>query len=140
MKRFLFNANATYLNFGLLFLRVAIGSSFIYHHGFRKISDPSIWNELGGAMDIVGITFAPTFWGFMASFAEFFGSVFLILGLFTRPAAFLLSFTMFIVVYSAYVEGDGFSYPLSMLIVFISIMIIGPGKYSIDAQINGFKK
>lgn len=140
MKRFLFNANATYLNLGLLLFRVAVGASFIYHHGFRKISNPGMWKDLGGAIEIIGIHFAPVFWGFMAAFAEFFGSVFLILGLFTRPAVILMAFVMFIVVYSDYQAGDSFSYPLNLMFIFLTFLIIGPGKYSIDAQISGFKK
>lgn len=140
MKKLLFSANASFLNFGLLFLRLSIGVSMIYHHGFRKISDPSIWPDLGESMNVIGIHFFPGFWGFMAAFAEFFGSVFLILGLFTRISAFLLVFTMFIIVKGAMDVGDGFAYPVSLLSVFTTILIIGPGKFSIDAQITGFKK
>lgn len=140
MKKFLFNANARYFNFGLLFLRVAIGASFIYHHGFAKISDPSVWPKLGAHMANLGMDFAPAFWGFMAAFAEFFGAVFIILGLFTRPAAILLSFTMFVAVLFHYNKGDSFGYALDMFILFFSILIIGPGKFSIDAMISGFKK
>jgi len=91
-------------------------------------------------MQLININFAPVLWGFMASFAEFFGAVFLILGLFTRISSFLLAFTMFIAVMTSVAKSDFNAYPFEMMIVFIAIMIIGPGKFSIDAQISGFKK
>lgn len=140
MKKFLFNANATYFNFGILFLRIVLGASFIYNHGFDKISDPSRWSKLGAQMEIMHIHFAPAFWGFMAAFAEFFGSVFLMLGLFTRISAFMLAFTMLVAFIAGHSSTDFNAYPFEMMIVFITIMIIGPGKFSIDAQISGFKK
>lgn len=76
----------------------------------------------------------------MAAFAEFFGSVFLILGLFSRLSCLLLAFTMFVAFYSNYAEGNINAYPLDLMIVFLCLLIIGPGRFSIDAQINGFKK
>jgi hypothetical protein len=36
--------------------------------------------------------------------------------------------------------NDFNAYPFEMMLIFITIMIIGPGKLSIDAQISGFKK
>ncbi len=140
MKSFLFNANATYFNIGLLILRVGIGASFIYHHGYGKISDPSRWHAIGENMSAIGVDFAPAFWGFMAAFAEFFGGVFFVLGLFTRPVTLLLAFTMFIAFINGYIQGEPDAYPLEMMIVFIAVLFTGPGKYSIDAKISGFRK
>lgn len=140
MKKFLFNANAGYMNAGLLLLRLALGISVIWFHGFSKISNPDNWTNIGSNLSVIGINFAPKFWGFMAAFAEFFGSVFLILGLFSRLSCLLLAFTMFIAFYSNYAEGNINAYPLDLMIVFLCLLIIGPGRFSIDAQINGFKK
>lgn len=140
MKKILFNANATYLSFGLLILRITSGISMIYFHGYPKISDPSSWEKLGGEMSQIGISFMPEFWGFMAAFAEFFCSIFLILGLFTRISCFLLAFTMFMATYGSIAEKDINSYPLNLMFVFLCLMITGPGKFSIDASISGFKK
>lgn len=140
MKKFLFNANATYFNFGMLFLRLLIGASFIYNHGFKKIADPSRWSKLGAEIAVLHINFAPAFWGFMAAFSEFFGAVFLMLGLFTRASSFLLTITMLVAFLAGNSKDDFNAYPFEMMIVFITIMIIGPGKFSIDAQISGFKK
>jgi putative oxidoreductase len=126
----------SYPNLGLLFLRLALGASFIYHHGYAKISDPGRWKSLGENMAVLHIDFAPAFWGFMAAFAEFFGSVFIILGLFVRPSTVLLMITMLVAVLKNHAAGDGFGYPLDMFIVFLFLFITGPGKYSLDERIR----
>ncbi len=140
MKKALFNANATYFNFGLLFLRVGIGFSFIYNHGYAKISTPERWKSLGEQMQLLHIHFAPEFWGFMAAFAEFFGATFLILGLFSRISATLLAFTMLVAFLTGFAKDEFNSAAFEMGIVFIALIIMGPGKYSLDAKISGFKK
>ena len=78
------------LQAGLLLLRVGIGVS-IFFHGLPKITGgPETWTAIGGTMSNLGINFAPTFWGFMAAFAETIGGILFALGLFFRPAALLL--------------------------------------------------
>ena len=80
---------------GLLVLRVGIGLSMAVFHGYGKIAGgPERWTRIGGAMPNLGLDFLPTFWGFMAGFAEFFCSILLVLGVLFRPAALMLIFTM----------------------------------------------
>jgi len=123
-------------NIGLLLLRIGIGISFIFLHGLSKISGgPERWESIGKSMANLGITFLPTFWGFMAGFSEFFGALLLILGLFYRPATFLLAFTMFVAMMSHLTKLDPWSrvsHPMDLLILFGALFLIGPGKYSLD--------
>jgi putative oxidoreductase len=119
---------------------VGIGISYAFNHGYDKLfGGPDRWESIGRNMANLGIDFAPQFWGFMAGFAEFAGGIFLALGLFTRPFAAMLSFTMIVAILKKQAEGAGFTYPLEMLIVVFSLMIIGAGKYSLDHHIR-FKK
>ena len=86
-------------------------------------------------MSNLGITFLPGFWGFMAGFSEFFGAILIILGLFFRPATFLLAFTMLVAMISHFVRLDPWSkvsVPMDLLILFMALFLIGPGKYSLD--------
>ena len=84
-----------YSDAGILFLRIGIGFAFIFVHGWGKIfGGPELWTKLGGSMANLGITFAPTFWGFMAAAAEFGGGILILFGLFTRPASAFMAFTM----------------------------------------------
>lgn len=129
---------------GILILRVGIGIAFVFTHGWAKISGgPEMWTKIGGAMAHIGITFAPTFWGFMASISEFGGGILLIFGLFTRPAAAFMAFTMVIASSQHLMKLDPWAraiYPMEMFSVFMALIFLGAGKYSIDALISKPKK
>ncbi len=85
-----------YRDVGLLILRVGFGIMFMFHGAPKLFGGPERWGKLGAAMGNFGIDFLPAFWGFMASFSEFFGGILLILGLFFRPACILLTLTMIV--------------------------------------------
>lgn len=121
---------------GLLLLRIGIGSMFLLYHGLPKLlAGPPRWEEVGGAMAAVGITFSPAFWGLMAALAESLGAALLALGLFTRYALFFLLITMIVAAASRVGGGvPAAAHPIEMGIVFLSLMFIGPGKYSLDAR------
>ncbi|MEK7673206.1 MAG: DoxX family protein [Patescibacteria group bacterium] len=123
---------------GILILRVGIGISFILY-GWAKIQGgEEVLIMLGNAMAKFGITFAPKFWGTLAVASEFVGGIFLILGLLTRPAAAIMAFTMLIAVSEHIAMGDPVHivmHPVELFTVFVSLVFIGAGKYSIDALI-----
>lgn len=123
-------------DFGLLFLRVGVGLSYIMH-GKDKIFNPDGWAGLGGAMANFGVTFAPTFWGFMGAFAEFGGGILFVLGFFFRPAAAMMAFTMLVALTMHLAKGDNFgtySHALEMGFVFVGMMFVGAGRLSIDGE------
>lgn len=129
-------------DFGLLLMRFGLGGMMIFH-GFPKLAGGTeTWVKLGGAMKHVGIDVFPVFWGFMAAFAECFGGLFLILGLFCRPALILLAITMVVATAKTMGTADGkagwagalkeAAHPLSLAVVFTSLIFVGPGRYSFD--------
>ena len=122
-------------NGGLLFLRIGLGCMFLYH-GFPKIAGgPEFWHQLGLAMGYLGIHAFPTFWGFMAACAEFFGGFFLIIGLLFRPACMLLVIDLIVAMSMHFSRGQGLHVAgeaVEDAIVFFSLIFIGPGRYSID--------
>jgi putative oxidoreductase len=126
---------------GLLVLRLGIGLSMLLFHGWGKISaGPERWERLGAQMGNLGIHVAPTLWGFLAACAESFGSLFLILGLFTRPAAALLALTMFVATtrHLSLPEGEpgagwkGASHAIEFLTVYLTLILTGPGRHALD--------
>lgn len=122
---------------GLLVLRLGLGASFVAFHGWKKIyGGPETWQGVGQAMGVFGITFAPVVWGFLAAFAEFFGAILLAVGLFFRPAAFLLAFTMLVATLKHALAGEGYSYPLEVGVVFLALMITGPGRLAVRQMIS----
>lgn len=123
-----------YRDAGLLLLRIGIGLAFMVHGAPKLFGGPETWTKIGGAMANFGIDFAPAFWGFMAGFAEFGGGLLLILGFLVRPALFLLVGTMIVAATRHIVSGQGS--PLHAIeagVLFLSLIFIGPGRYSIDA-------
>ena len=121
---------------GLLLLRLFSGYLMVVNHGYGKITDgPERWERLGGAMEQFGIDFLPTFWGFMASFSESVCAVLLIFGMFTLPASFLLSVTMFVAAYGHVLDGENAEKAFIFGAIFLAVMIMGPGKYSLDRKL-----
>lgn len=125
---------------GLLILRLGVGLSMMIFHGLGKIKGgPEVWEKIGGNMGNLGIDFFPVFWGFMAAFSEFFGSFFLIVGFFFKPATVLLAFTMLVasIVHLSLPAGaenagwKGASHAIELLTVYVALFFIGPGKYRI---------
>ena len=97
IKQFL---DTTKIDTGLLVLRLGIGLQLTLHGWPKMMGGPDKWAKLGANMSLVGLDFAHGFWGFMAAFAEFGGGLLILLGFFTRPAAVLAGFTMFVAAFS----------------------------------------
>jgi putative oxidoreductase len=136
----------TFLNkhrhIGLLILRIGLGVMFLIHGGPKLFGGPEKWKMFGMAMANLGIGFMPTFWGFMAAISEFFGGICLILGLFFRPACILLTITMIVAALSHLARGEGVggaSHAIEVGIVFLSFILIGAGKYSLDEKLNPYR-
>ncbi len=126
-----------YRDIGLLVLRTGIGGMFIMHGLPKLMGGPDKWMMLGGVMKSLGVDFAPMAWGFMGAFSECIGGLLLAIGIFTRPACFALLATMIVAVSMHIGKGDPFvkySHAVEAGILFISLILIGPGKYSIDGQ------
>ena len=123
------------VNAGLLVLRIGIGIIFIFH-GFPKLmGGVETWTQLGSTMSVMGITFAPAIWGFMAAATEVGGGLFIIFGLLHRLVALMLIFTMVVALLVHVSAGDPFavySNALKALVVFVAFAISGPGVYSLD--------
>jgi len=122
---------------GILLLRLGLGGLFIWVHGWPKLAGGvGRWKELGGAMEHVGITFWPVMWGFLGTMAETLGALLILIGLFFRPACLVLVITMTIAAITSYSKKGGSlveaSHAIEVGIVFLSLIFIGPGKYSVD--------
>lgn len=117
---------------GLLILRLGIGGMFVFHGYPKLMGGPERWERLGEAMVFLGITLFPVFWGFMASFAEAIGGLFIIFGWYFRISNSLLLMTMAVAALQHLAKGQGLgraSHAVELGIVFLALIFMGPGKY-----------
>jgi len=126
---------STGLSFGLLLLRVVAGSTMLANHGMKKITNFEAI-VLKGFADPIGI--GAKYSLSLAIFAEVFCAVLLIIGLLTRIATIPLIIAMCVALFAAHkglVFGEG-ELPAVFLTIFITILLTGPGKYSLDKLIG----
>ncbi|OFV80703.1 MAG: hypothetical protein A3B65_01490 [Acidobacteria bacterium RIFCSPHIGHO2_02_FULL_67_57] len=124
---------------GLLLVRVAVGAALVAH-GFPKLFASAPFLEAFPKMGF------PAWTVYAAGTVEFFGGALLILGLFTRVAAFFISgqmFVAFVKVHWKLGERDlfgflgqgGDEYPLLLCVVAFLLMTVGAGAISLDRLI-----
>ena len=115
-------------------LRIGAGALMMVDHGFDKLMHFA--QKSGSFPDPFGIGH-PTSMA-MVIFAEFFCSVFIILGLFTRVAAVPLVIAMSIAlfyIHKGQVFGAGENAAI-YLTCFLAILLLGPGRASLDNLIG----
>lgn len=122
---------------GLLILRVGVGFMFM-HHGYPKLfGGVEKWEAIGSVLKMWGIDWMPFFWGFLAATSEFVGGALLILGTMFRTACFFLFATMVTVASMHLGQGDGLqgaSHAIEAGILFLSLILIGPGQYAVSRK------
>ena len=120
----------------ILLLRVFTGALLI-HHGFEKLND--INNFADAFVRPLHLPFPITL-SYLAAASEIVGSWSLIIGLGTRLGAFAILGTMSVAIYHALVTSGFNIYLLELLALYfssaISIILLGPGKFSADYLIN----
>ena len=127
-------ANDSDPNPGLLILRIFIGAALLTH-GWGKMFGGL--EQFTGFVASLGVP-APHVMAFLAAFAECFGSMFLIAGLLTRPAAFLIICTMAVAIGGAH-RGKPFSVQELAWLYFVPALFFlfkGAGKWSLDRLIS----
>ena len=126
----------------LSILRIVPSFFMFYHHGYNKIiNGVETWNWLGGAvLTIFGIGIGHTLVGFLAAFSEGILTWFIMLGLKTRVASFFNMMTMLFAGIYHLTKGESGESAFIYCVVFFTILILGPGIYSIDNILAQSKK
>jgi putative oxidoreductase len=124
---------------GLLLLRVATGLVF-FMHGWQKLIDQGISATQSG-FDMMGAPL-PDVTAVIVTFVELIGGAFLIAGALTRIVGVLLAIDMagaFFIVHvenGFFVSNGGFELVLLLGLAALSLVIAGPGRYSVDAMLG----
>ena len=128
------NTSETGISLALLILRIGISFSMIYLHGYSKLINFSEFST--EFADPLGVGNTASLG--LVLFAEFFCSLFLIIGLFTRLSSIPLIITMIVATWVINGGKDFIFQEKSFiyLISYTSLLISGGGRYSIDYLIE----
>jgi putative oxidoreductase len=118
---------------GLLLLRLALSLIF-FSHGYPKLVH-------GGAMQGFFVQHGlPGYFVFIAGVLEVFGSLLLVLGLFTRAAALLLAIEMCVAIWKVHSSGGylavhNYEFPLAIATACLALATVGAGRLSLDSPL-----
>lgn len=132
-------------------LRLTVGA-IIFPHGAQKMLG---WfggyGFTGTIKYFTDTVHLPWIIGFLVIIIEFFGSLFLLMGIASRIWAILLIFLMVGIIFSSHIDhgffinwsgnnkGEGYEYHLLVIGLSIAILLNGSGKYSVDKFLVGSK-
>jgi putative oxidoreductase len=126
-------AEANLRDFGLLVLRLVVGGFMLVRHGIPKVErffqQPIEFGDPLGIGVLPGLS--------LAVFAEVACAAALMLGLLSRLSTVPLIITMLVAAFVVHAD-DGFGkqeLPLLFAVSYLTILLTGPGRYSLDARI-----
>ncbi len=121
-----FNANT-----GLLALRIGIALVFIIA-GYMKLAD------MQGTVAMFDAMAFAAFWAYVVTFVELIGGIAILLGMYTRIAAFLLAIVMIVAFFITYKNAPAMAmYPVSIFFSLVALVLAGAGSYAIMKMFSG---
>lgn len=132
-KLFTTNYSSGAFNFAMIVLRLVFGI-LLMNHGYSKLVNFSETAQHMPSLFGMGGTVTTA----LVVFAEFFCSLFVILGLFTRMACIPLLICMGYALFKSH-HGEVFDkgeMATLYLGAFLTLLIVGPGKVSVDGMIG----
>lgn len=117
---------------GLLALRLILGVVMI-GHGYGKVFHGGLTRHL----HFVAGLGLPGWLGYCSSFAEFFGGILVIIGLFTRCACLAILIDMAVAIWKVHWKNGmfgrgGYELPLTLLTIAFALILFGAGPIAID--------
>ncbi|RPH95924.1 DoxX family protein [candidate division KSB1 bacterium] len=123
-------------DFGLLFLRVAVGLGLIIHGWLKLSAGVNVFAD--NLIEPIGFPY-PLLFAWLSVAAEILGGFFFILGLWTRWAAIPVIVNMAIAAFNplapaAFIAPGKPSKELALayLVTAITVLLLGPGPYAVD--------
>jgi putative oxidoreductase len=120
----------------LLVMRLVIGVIMLVH-GYHKV-----FGGLHHFAQMVSGMGLPAWLGYVASFVEFLGGLLLLVGLFTRLAAFAICIDLAVAIWKVHwhngLTGDkGFEFPLAAAALAFALIFFGAGPIAMDHVLRG---
>jgi putative oxidoreductase len=115
----------------LFVMRLALGAVMV-GHGY-----PKVFGGLHHHVQMVAGLGLPGWTAYLSAFAEFFGGLLVLLGLFTRAAAFAICIDMSVAIakvhfHNGLMGNGGYEFPLALAAIAFALIFFGGGAIAID--------
>jgi putative oxidoreductase len=115
----------------LLVMRLTLGAVMV-GHGYHKV-----FGGLQHHAQFVASLGLPAWTSYLSSFAEFFGGLLILLGLFTRVAAFAICVDLSVAIAKVHIHNGlmgngGYEFPLALATLAFAIIFFGAGPIAFD--------
>lgn len=138
-KQLLIDTFRSDAGFSALALRIPVGIIFMAHGAQKLFAWFGGYGLEGTGQWMASIGLEPGYlMALLAGSAEFFGGLFLVLGLLTRASSAVLAVTMLVAIFAVHFQNglfmanNGYEFALSLLAVTIGLALSGSGKVAID--------
>lgn len=123
----------------LLVMRLTLGT-IMSVHGYHKV-----FGGLGHFAHMAGGMGLPAWLGYVSAFTELVGGLLLLIGLFTRVAAFAICINLCVAIWKVHwhngllgwPDRPGFEFPLAAATLAFGLIFLGAGPISIDHVLRG---
>lgn len=143
MKTLINKLIQTGTSYAPLALRIPVGIILMAHGAQKLFGWFGGYGLEGTGQWMASIGLEPgVFMAFLAGSGEFFGGLFLLIGLLTRPAALVTAFTMIVAIFTVHIDNglfmanNGYEFGLALLAATVSLLISGAGNLSIDRLLS----
>ncbi|NOI28538.1 DoxX family protein [Vibrio coralliilyticus] len=139
MKALLKTLTESKAGYSALALRIPVGIIFMAHGAQKLFGWFGGYGLEGTGQWMASIGLGPgVLMAFLAGSAEFFGGLFILLGLLTRPASIALAFTMLVAIFSVhfanglFMSNNGYEFGLALMAASVSLALSGSGRAAVD--------
>ena len=123
----------------LFVLRLALGAIMLAH-GYHKV--------LGGMHQhahFIASLGLPAWLGYVSALTEFLGGLLLLVGFFTRPAAFAVCINLVVAIWKVHLHNGlsgvpdrpGYEFPLALAAIAFALIFLGAGPIALDHVLRG---
>ena len=139
MKKLIATLVSNNAGYAPLIMRVPVGLTLMAHGSQKLFGMFGGYGLEGTGQWMASIGLTPGYlMAFLAGSGEFFGGLFLLLGLLLRPAAAVVAFTMLVALFTVHIHNglfmanNGYEYALTLAAIALSLVVSGAGKVSLD--------
>ena len=123
----------------LVVMRLTLGG-IMMAHGYQKV-----FHGLRPFAHAVGSMGLPTWLGYVSAFTELIGGLLILVGFFTRPAAFAVCINLCVAIWKVHLHNGllgspdrpGYEFPLAAAALAFALIFFGAGPIAIDHVLRG---